>query len=75
MPISNSYQAYNADGTTESAGSFAYWTDPVFDTASTPNPGHDTNPTIYARGSTHAQVLRADAFRQPHYCRQPSPQR
>src|SRR5215472_12273745 len=55
MPISNSYQAYNADGrggsfnTTDPAGSFAYWTDPVFDTATTPNPAHDTNPTmVYA---------------------------
>jgi hypothetical protein len=55
MPISNSYQAYNADGpngsfnTTDPAGSFAYWTDPVFDTKSTPSTGHDTNPTmVYA---------------------------
>ncbi|HET9782138.1 MAG TPA: hypothetical protein VFR33_10195 [Candidatus Dormibacteraeota bacterium] len=49
MPISNSYQAYNADGTTDPAGSFAYWTDPVFDTATMPNPGHDTNPSmVYA---------------------------
>ena len=46
MPISNSYQAYNTDGTTDPAGSFAYWTDPVFDTASHPNPGHDTNPSM-----------------------------
>src|SRR6476660_923367 len=46
MPISNSYQAYNADGTTDPAGSFAYWTDPVFNTAKTPNPGHDTNPSM-----------------------------
>jgi hypothetical protein len=46
MPISNSYQAYNTDGTTDPAGSFAYWTDPVFDTAKTPNPGHDTNPSM-----------------------------
>jgi hypothetical protein len=46
MPVSNDYQAYNADGTTDPAGSFAYWTDPVFDTASTPNPGHDTNPSM-----------------------------
>src|SRR5580704_10430305 len=46
MGISNSYQAYNADGTTDPAGSFAYWTDPVFDTAKTPNPGHDTNPSM-----------------------------
>jgi hypothetical protein len=49
MPISNSYQAYNADGTTDLAGSFAYWTDPIFDTSKTPNPGHDTNPSmVYA---------------------------
>ena len=52
MPISNSYQAYNADGpkgtpnTTDPADSFAYWTDPVFDTARTPNPAHDTNPSM-----------------------------
>ena len=46
MPISNGYQAYNTDGTTDPAGSFAYWTDPVFDRASTPNPGHDTNPSM-----------------------------
>ncbi len=46
MPISNSYQAYNPDGTTDPAGSFAYWTDPVFDTASTPSPAHDTNPSM-----------------------------
>ncbi len=46
MPVSNSYQAYNSDGTTDPASSFAYWTDPIFDTASTPNPGHDTNPSM-----------------------------
>ncbi len=46
MPISNSYQAYNTDGTTDPAGSFAYWTDPVFDTAASPSPGHDTNPSM-----------------------------
>jgi hypothetical protein len=46
MPISNSYQAYNADGTTDLASTFAYWTDPVFDKASTPNPGHDTHPSL-----------------------------
>jgi hypothetical protein len=51
MPISNGYQAYN-DNTvkdTDPAGSFAYWTDPVFDTKSTPSTGHDTNPSmVYA---------------------------
>jgi hypothetical protein len=46
MPVSNSYQAYNADGTTDPAGSFAYWTDPVFDTKGTPNAGHDTHPSM-----------------------------
>jgi hypothetical protein len=46
MPVSNDYQTYNADGSTDPAGSFAYWTDPIFDTASSPNPGHDTNPSM-----------------------------
>ncbi len=46
MAISNSYQTYNADGTTDPAVSFAYWTDPIFDTKSPPNPGHDTNPSM-----------------------------
>src|SRR6266581_1072734 len=46
MPISNSYRTYNPNGTTDPAGSFAYWTDPVFDTASSPTPGHDTNPSM-----------------------------
>jgi hypothetical protein len=46
MPVSNNYRAYNTDGTTDPASSFAYWTDPVFDTASTPHPGHDTNPSM-----------------------------
>ena len=46
MPVSNSYQAYNTDGSTDPASSFAYWTDPIYDTASTPNAGHDTNPSM-----------------------------
>ena len=52
MPISNSYQAYNTDGpngsfnTTDPAGSFAYWTDAVNDTAKTPSPDRDTNPNM-----------------------------
>jgi hypothetical protein len=45
-PISNSYQAYNTDGTTDPAESFTYWTDPIDDSASTPNAGHDTNPNM-----------------------------
>jgi hypothetical protein len=41
MPISNGYQVYQTNGaggsfgTTDSAGSFAYWTDPVYDTSPT----------------------------------------
>src|SRR5437899_9932945 len=46
MPVSNSYRTYNPNGTTDPAGSFAYWTDPVFDTASSPTPGHDTSPSM-----------------------------
>jgi hypothetical protein len=45
-PIANDYQAYNTNGTTDPASSFAYWTDPVFDTSSHPSPGHDTNPSM-----------------------------
>jgi hypothetical protein len=46
VPIANDYQAYNSDGTTDPASGFAYWTDPIFDTATTRNPGHDTNPNM-----------------------------
>ncbi len=44
--ISNSYQTYNADGTTDPAESFTYWNDPIDDTAYTPHAGHDTNPNL-----------------------------
>jgi len=50
--ISNSYQAYNADGTngalntTDPASSFTYWTDPIDDTSKAPNAAHDTNPNM-----------------------------
>ena len=46
MPVANDYQAYNKDGTTDPATSFTYWNDPIFDTASHPNAGHDTNPNM-----------------------------
>jgi hypothetical protein len=54
MPVSNSYRTFNTDGTTDPAGSFAYWTDPIFDTAATPNPGHDTNPSLVYAASPPA---------------------
>jgi hypothetical protein len=44
--IANSYQAYNADGTTDPATVFTYWNDAIDDIASTPNAGHDTNPNM-----------------------------
>jgi hypothetical protein len=46
MPVSNSYQTFNPNGTTDPAGSFAYWTDPIYDTASSPTAGHDANPSL-----------------------------
>ena len=42
----NAYRSFNPDGTTDPASAFAYWTDPIFDTASTPTTGHDTNPSM-----------------------------
>jgi hypothetical protein len=47
-PISNSYQTYNNDAAkdTDPAESFTYWTDPIDDSASTPNADHDTNPNL-----------------------------
>src|ERR1043166_6251053 len=46
QPVTNSYFTYNPDGTTDPATSFAYWTSPVADTSRTPNPNHDTAPSM-----------------------------
>jgi hypothetical protein len=52
MSISNSFRAYNSDGpngsfnTADLNSSFAYWTDPLDDTASKPSAQHDTNPNM-----------------------------
>ena len=49
MPIANDYEVYQTNGTggsfgtTDNAGSFAYWTDPVYDTSATAT---DTNPNM-----------------------------
>ncbi len=49
MGVANGYRTFNPDGSTDPASSFAYWTDPVYDTAGTPTTGHDTNPSmVYA---------------------------
>ncbi len=51
MPVSNDYQAYNTNGpngsygTSSEAGSFAYWTDPVYYSHGVPA-GGDTNPSM-----------------------------
>ncbi|HEU5269477.1 MAG TPA: hypothetical protein VFU36_06080, partial [Jatrophihabitans sp.] len=54
QPVSNSYKTYNPDGSTDPAASFAYWTSPVYDTAKTPTPGHDTSPTMAYSASVPA---------------------
>ncbi len=41
QPVSNSYRVFNNDGSTSSASSFAYWTDPVAASHTT-----DTTPTM-----------------------------
>jgi hypothetical protein len=35
VPVSNSFRYFNPDGTTNSGVSFAYWTDPLFDSSTT----------------------------------------
>ena len=46
QPVTNSYFTYNPNGSTDPATSFTYWTSPVVDTAKTPNPAHDTAPSM-----------------------------
>src|SRR5260221_9254899 len=46
QPVTNSYKTYNPDGTTDPAGSFAYWTSPAFDTKTPASAGHDTTPSM-----------------------------
>lgn len=55
QPVTNSYKTYNPDGSTDPAGSFAYWTSPVYDTASTPTPGHDATPSMAYSATVPAQ--------------------
>ena len=51
MPVANDYQAYNTNGpngsfgTSSEAGSFAYWTDPVYDSHGVRR-RRDTNPNM-----------------------------
>ncbi|HEV3066473.1 MAG TPA: hypothetical protein VGY50_01435 [Streptosporangiaceae bacterium] len=55
VPIANEYNYYKPDGTTDTAGSFAYWTDPIVDynTGLAAKPVGDNTPTmIGANGRT-----------------------
>jgi hypothetical protein len=62
MPVSNSYKTFGPGGTTESDGSFVYWTSPVYNSAtksvSTTEPTTPSmvySPTVPATaGATHA---------------------
>lgn len=55
QPLTNSYNTYNPDGSTDTATSFAYWTSPVADTAKTPSSGHDTAPSMSYSASVPAK--------------------
>ena len=48
MPIANEYNYYKPDGVTDTAGSFAYWTDPIvdYDTGLASTPVGDSSPTL-----------------------------
>ena len=48
MPLANEYQVYGPSGSTSTAGSFAYWTDPIVQYDSTPIT--DTSPTMVTPG-------------------------
>ena len=83
MPISNSYQAYNTDGpngsfnTTDPASSFAYWTDPVYDTAkhAEPRARHQPEHGLLAGAAGHRGAHRDAEHRSPRRpgCRSPGP--
>jgi hypothetical protein len=54
--IANEYQYYKPDGTTDEAGSFAYWTDPIvdYDTGLTSKPVADKTPTMVTQSGKNA---------------------
>ncbi len=51
MPIANTYNYYTPGGSTDTAGSFAYWTDPIVD--------YSTSTGAPAGDSTHTMVTAA----------------
>ncbi|HEU5416880.1 MAG TPA: hypothetical protein VFV41_04265 [Streptosporangiaceae bacterium] len=61
MPVSNSYRSYNADGSSDLDSTFAYWTDPAFDTTKPPNTGRDTSPSLVYSATPPATTSPAPA--------------
>jgi hypothetical protein len=58
MGIANDYETYNPGNTSvDSAGSFAYWTDPVNDETSPPTAGHDTSPSMIYSATSPSHAL------------------
>ena len=49
QPVANAYRTYNSNGTSSSANSFAYWTDPVTNSSAT-----DQTPTMIDQSGTVA---------------------
>ncbi len=56
MPIANEYNYYKPDGVTDTAGSFAYWTDPIvdYDTGLAARPVGDHAPTLVGASGQNA---------------------
>src|SRR5580704_9802416 len=51
VPIANEYNYYTPSGATDTAGSFAYWTDPIVDySSSTGAPAGDSTHTLITSG-------------------------
>ena len=73
MPISNGYQVYNSNGpngsfdTTDPAGSFAYWTNPVNDTTSAaePRPRHQPEHGLLPGATSHRGAHRDTGHHHP----------
>lgn len=58
MPISNDYEVYQSNGTTDNAGSFAYWTDPVLRHVADGD-RHQSQHGVLARAARHREDDRA----------------
>jgi hypothetical protein len=55
MPVANEYRYYTPGGTTNTAGSFAYWRDPIVDyTTATGAPVGDNSPTMVGPSGQNA---------------------